>query len=64
MPLRLHMILLKKYNWIQNSIWSSTSDMNFPDKMWLGDIENGTTLENLQNLILTQSRYSEGISTK
>lgn len=41
------MILLRKHNQIQNSIWPSTSDMNFPD-IWrhrtFGGIEDGTTV--------------------
>lgn len=74
MPLRLHMILLRKHNQIQNSIWPSTSDMNFPD-IWrhrtFGGIENNwktvvfqQLLENLQNLILAPSQYWVGMSTK
>lgn len=41
MHLKFHVTLLKKYYWIQKSIWPSTVDVNLPDKMQLGDIENG-----------------------
>lgn len=31
----------RKYNWIQNSIWQSNSDMNLADKIQLEDIGKG-----------------------
>lgn len=37
--------LTQKYNWIQNSILPSTSDIIFPDKIWLKNKEKGTMVE-------------------